>query len=101
LATTLADQGTPGEALLAQALDTTAAVPPGPQRSAAAQQTLALAEVLVGAGAIPNGQYQDIAAALAPAGATVPTAGPGPGPAAPNPPGPGHHGHGDGPGSQD
>jgi eukaryotic-like serine/threonine-protein kinase len=95
LATTLADGGFPGDGALASALQATAAQPTGAGREAAAQQTLALAGVLLDGGGITSGQYQDVVTVLQPTGATVTTT-----TTAPAPPQPfqapifGGHGHG-------
>ena len=73
LATSLADGGFPGDGALAGALQATAAQPVGAGREAAAQQTLALAGVLLDGGGITRGQYQDVVTVLQPTGATVTT----------------------------
>ena len=73
LATSLADGGFPGDGALASALQATAAQPVGAGREAAAQQTLALAGVLLDGGGITGGQYQDVVTVLQPTGATVTT----------------------------
>jgi eukaryotic-like serine/threonine-protein kinase len=73
LATSLADGGFPGDGALASALQATAAQPVGSGRQAAAQQTLALAGVLLDGGGITGGQYQDVVTVLQPTGATVTT----------------------------
>jgi hypothetical protein len=73
LASSLASGGLPGDGALASALAATAAEPPGPDRQALAQQTLSLAQVLLGGGGITNAQYQDVVSALEPTGATPPT----------------------------
>jgi hypothetical protein len=100
LATTLADGGFPGDGALASALQATAAQPVGAGREAAAQQTLALAGVLLDGGGITGGQYQDIVTVLQPTGATTTTAPPQP-LQAPNSGDHGHGpGHGDGGGGQ-
>jgi serine/threonine protein kinase len=99
-AASLVGQGQPGDAALAAALDATAAQSPGPARQAAADQTLALAQVLLAGSGITYGQYQDVVSVLGPTGATVPTTTVPPTtlpPTAPTPAGPppGHgHGHG-------
>jgi eukaryotic-like serine/threonine-protein kinase len=100
----------PGDILLEQTLDQTAAQPPGIHRAAVAQQAIVVAQVLSDAGAITPGEYQDATQALSAAGASpvaIPlappsqttTTSPGPGP----PPGHGHDhgGVGDGSGQQD
>jgi hypothetical protein len=99
LASSLAGAGQPGDGALAAALDATAAQSPGAGRQAAADQTLALAEVLLAGGGITDAQFQDVANVLAPTGATVPTTTvpsttlppPAPGPSPGHGPG---HGHG-------
>jgi eukaryotic-like serine/threonine-protein kinase len=105
LATSLANGGFPGDGALASALQATAAQPVGAAREAAAQQTLALAGVLLDGGGITGGQYQDIVTVLQPTGATVTTTTTAPAPAQPlQTPFFGGHGHGrdhgDGGGSQ-
>jgi hypothetical protein len=98
LASSLAGAGQPGDGALAAALDATAAQVPGSGRQAAADQTLALAEVLLAGGGITDAQFQDVANVLTPTGATVPTTTVPPTTPPPPPPGPspGHgHGHGD------
>ncbi len=73
LATALANGGLPGDGALASALKETAAEPAGTARQASAQQALSLAGVLLGAGGITPGQYQDVANVLHPTGATTTT----------------------------
>lgn len=73
LATSLANGGLPGDAALAASLDNTAAATAGPARETAAQATLALAGVLYDGGGISGTQFQAVASALQPTGATVPT----------------------------
>ena len=73
LASSLADAGRPGDGALAAALDATAAQRPGPDRQAAADQTVALAEVLLAGGGITDAQYQGVVDVLGPTGATIPT----------------------------
>lgn len=73
LATSVAAAGLPGDGALAGALQATAAEPAGAERESAAQQTLALAGVLLDGGGISSDQYQDVAAALEPTGATTTT----------------------------
>jgi hypothetical protein len=93
LAAALAKGGLPGDGALASALQETAAEPPGTARQASAQEALSLAGVLLDAGAITSGQYQDVANALQPTGATTTTTVTGP----PQPlqtPFFGGHGHG-------
>jgi hypothetical protein len=105
LAASLAAAGQPGDGALAAALGATAAQSPGPGRQAAADQTLALAQVLLAGGGITDTQYQDVANVLAPTGATAPAntapantapANTGPPTTSPSlgPPGHGHHHHG-------
>jgi hypothetical protein len=97
LAASLATGGQPGDGALAAALSATAAQSPGPGRQAAADQTLALAQVLLAGGGITDTQYQDVVNVLAPTGATVPTTtvptdtAPSPTPPSLGPPGHGHH----------
>jgi hypothetical protein len=111
LAASLAGEGGTGDAALAAALETTATEPAGPARQASAQRTLGLAGLLLDAGALTRGQYDDVATALAPAGAG-PSGRAGTPPSAPAPagspgparggPAPGHlHGHDSSPGSGD
>jgi eukaryotic-like serine/threonine-protein kinase len=69
----LATDGMPGDAVLALALDRTADQPAGPDRQAAAQQDLELAQVLLAGGGITSEQYQNVLAVLEQTGATVPT----------------------------
>jgi hypothetical protein len=73
----LADQisqgGLPGDQSLADALVATAAQPPGALRETSAEQTLALAQVLMNGGGISPDQYQDVVTTLAATGATAPT----------------------------
>jgi serine/threonine-protein kinase len=96
LATSLAGGGLPGDAALATSLDATAAAKAGAARETAAQATLALAGVLYAGGGISGTQFQDVATALQPTGATVPTTTvPTTQPPVPGDQGPGH-GHGDG-----
>ena len=101
LASSLAGGGQPGDGALAAALDATAAQSSGPARQAAADQTLALAQVLLAGSGISNEQYQNVVSVLAPTGATVPTTTV---PSTPQPPAgspPGHgHGHGGSQGDQ-
>jgi hypothetical protein len=94
LAASLASAGQPGDSALAAALGATAAQSPGPGRQAAADQTLALAEVLLAGGGITDAQYQDVVNVLAPTGATVPTSTTAPTNPAPTPPSPAAPGHG-------
>ncbi len=97
---TVAAGSMPGDAVLAQALDQTAAQPAGTHRTAVAQQAIALGQVLLDAGAITSGEYQDAASALEAAGASpadVPLNPLNTTTTAPGPPGPGQgsgHGHG-------
>ena len=97
LAASLATNGQPGDGALAAALGATAAQSPGPGRQAAADQTLALAQVLLAGGGITDRQYQDVVSVLAPTGATVPATTaptvtvPSPTPPSLGPPGHGHH----------
>ncbi len=108
VATSISSGGFPGDGALASALQATADEPAGADRQASAQQTLALAGVLLDGGGITAGQYQDVVNVLQPTGATVttttvttPTA-PAPTPQFPGPfQGHGHdHGQGGGPGDQ-
>jgi serine/threonine-protein kinase len=73
LATALANGGLPGDDALASALQETAAEPAGTARQASAQQALSLAGVLLGAGSITPGQYQDVASVLHPTDAPTTT----------------------------
>jgi eukaryotic-like serine/threonine-protein kinase len=73
LATSIADGGFPGDAALANALESAAAQPPGAGRESAAQQALSLAGVLLDSGSITWGQYQDVVGVLRPTGATTTT----------------------------
>jgi serine/threonine protein kinase len=73
LATALANGGLPGDDTLAGALRETAAEPAGTARQASARQALSLAGVLLGAGGITPGQYQDVANVLHPTGTTTTT----------------------------
>jgi tRNA A-37 threonylcarbamoyl transferase component Bud32 len=103
LAASLANDDDPGDGALASALEATAAQPPGAARQSSAQQTLALAGVLLDGGGITSGQYQDVVTVLQPTGATVttPTV-TAPSVTTPTPPLQipffGGHGHGHGPG---
>jgi serine/threonine-protein kinase len=94
----------PGDALMAQALNEAAAQPPGSSRVAVAQQGLALAEVLLVGGGITPAEYQNAVSALEATGASPASVPVNPlplttTPSAPSGP-PAHHGHGDG-GGQD
>jgi eukaryotic-like serine/threonine-protein kinase len=101
---TIATGSRPGDALLARALDLTAAQPPGAHRVAVAQLAIALAQALLDGGGISSADYQDAASALEAAGASpaslpvdpLQTTTTAPSPAAPGPgPGVGHgHDHG-------
>jgi hypothetical protein len=73
LARSVSGAGLPGDTALAGSLDATAAQPPGAGRVAAAEQTLALAQVLLSGGGITYAQYQDVVSVLEATGATVPT----------------------------
>jgi serine/threonine-protein kinase len=98
LASSLAGGGLPGDAVLATSLDATAAAKAGSARETAAEETLTLAGVLYAGGGISGTQFQDVADALQPTGATVPTTTvPTTVPTPPTPPGGGHgpgHDHG-------
>jgi protein kinase-like protein len=98
----------PGDALMAQAINETAAQPPGASRVAVAQQGLALAQVLAVGGGITPTEYQNAVSALEATGATAAVVPVNPLPLTttpPAPPGPPAHGHGHrdggGQGSQD
>jgi serine/threonine protein kinase len=65
--------GSPGDAVLAVALENTADQPAGPDRQAAAQQDLELGQVLLVGGGISPDQYQSVVAVLEQTGATAPT----------------------------
>jgi hypothetical protein len=95
LATSLAGGGFPGDRAMADALDATAAQPPGVGRQSSARQALALAQVLLDGGGITSGQYQDVANVLQATGTVTTTP-----ITALTPPLPGSlfHGHGHGPG---
>ena len=71
LATALANGGFPGDGALSDALQATAAQPPGADRESSAQEALSLAGVLLDGGGITAGQYQDVVTTLQPTGATV------------------------------
>ncbi len=73
LATSIASGGLPGDGALADALETTAAQPPGADRQSSAQQVLSLAQVLLDGGGITSGQFEDVVSVLQPTGATVTT----------------------------
>ena len=98
LATSLAGAGLPGDHALASALQATAAQHPGPGRTAAAENALSLAQVLLAGGGLTSVQYQDVVNTLQPTGAAVPTTTTTT--TTPPPPTPGrghsHHGAGDG-----
>jgi hypothetical protein len=99
LARSVSSAGLPGDTALASSLDATAAQKPGAGRIAAAENTLALAQVLLSGGGITYPQYQDVVSVLQATGATVPTT------TVPSTaPPPGDHGkpkpHGGGPGDQ-
>ena len=98
LAASLANAGFPGDAVMAAALSAVGAQPPGAGRQEAAQQALALAQVLLAGGGIASAQYQDVVSTLEPTGATVPATTPtAPAPSSPGSPSLGHdHGHGQG-----
>ena len=83
---------------MAAALSAVGAQPPGAGRQEAAQQALALAQVLLWGGGIASAQYQDVVSTLEPTGATVPATTPtAPAPSSPGSPSLGHdHGHGQG-----
>jgi hypothetical protein len=87
---------------MAAALSAVADQPPGTGRQEAAQQALALAQVLLGAGGITSAQYEDVVSTLEPTGATVPATTP----TDPTPASPGtlpqgrDHGHGGDQGNQ-
>ena len=74
LATALAGGGLPGDPALAQALEATAAQPPGAGRTAQAERAVSLAQVLLDGGGITSGQYHDVLDVLAPTGTTPPAA---------------------------
>jgi hypothetical protein len=94
LASSVAGGGLPGDAALATSLEATAAAKAGAARETAAQATLTLAGVLLAGGGISGTQFQDVANALQPTGATAPTTTV---PTTqPTPPGPGGTGHGHG-----
>jgi serine/threonine protein kinase len=91
LAASLANAGLPGNAAMAAALSVVAGQTPGAGRQDAAQQALALAQVLLAGGGITSAQYQDVVSTLEPTGATVPTTAPNvPAPASPGSPFQGH-----------
>jgi serine/threonine protein kinase len=73
LAASVASGGLPGDPALASSLNATAAAKAGAARQTAADATLALAAVLYAGGGISGTQFQDVATALQPTGATVPT----------------------------
>jgi serine/threonine-protein kinase len=76
LAAALADGGLPGDGTLASALRQAASAAPGSARQASARLALALAGVLLDAGGITPGQYQDVVNVLRPTGATPTTTAP-------------------------
>jgi hypothetical protein len=98
LAASLANAGFLGDAAMAAALSAVGAQPPGAGRQEAAQQALALAQVLLAGGGITSAQYQDVVSTLEPTGATVPATTPtAPAPSSPGSPSQGRdHGHGQG-----
>ncbi len=98
LAASFANAGFPGDAVMAAALSAVGAQPPGAGRQEAAQQALALAQVLLAGGGITSAQYQDVVSTLEPTGATVPATSPtAPAPSFPGSPSLGRdHGHGQG-----
>ncbi len=73
IAASLARGGQPGDQAMANALQATAAQPPGVRRQSSAQQALSLGQALSAVGGITPGQYQDVVSVLQPTGATVPT----------------------------
>jgi serine/threonine protein kinase len=104
LAASLANAGFLGDATMSAALSAVGGQQPGAGRQEAAQQTLALAQVLLAGGGITSAQYQDVVSTLEPTGASVPATAPTvPAPASPGSPFQGHdrgHGHGGDQGDQ-
>jgi serine/threonine-protein kinase len=102
LAASLANAGFLGGTAMAAALSAAGAQQPGSGRQDAAQQALALAQVLLAGGGITSAQYQDVVSTLEPTGATVPATAPTvPGSSSPGSPVQGHdHGHGGDQGDQ-
>jgi serine/threonine-protein kinase len=106
-AATIAAGTSPGDSLMARALDAVAAQPRGAARVPVAEQGIALAEVLLAGGGITSAEYQSATSALEATGASPPALPINPlpqttTPPAPSAPPPHAHGHGDGgQGSQD
>jgi serine/threonine-protein kinase len=106
-ATSLTAGAMPGDNALAGALEATAAQPPGPGRINAAQQAMALAQVLQFGGGISSDQYQTVTAVLESAGASPPVVPTAPATTPPQqtpqpqtpPAPPSDHGHGQGHGN--